>query len=93
MSIKASPGFDRFRSGELWLGAFCTATRESVRDRITMNTTPLFQIVVPQLKPSATRHEFIELHRQTSEWMKAHAECFAYEVYKGRKGAIADRIT
>ena len=50
------------------------------------------QIVISQLKPSASREEFIELHRQTAEWMKAHDECVSYEVFEGTKGAIADRI-
>jgi hypothetical protein len=50
------------------------------------------QIVVSQLKGSATRDEFIELHRQTAEWMAKHPHCISYEVFEGAKGAIADRI-
>ena len=50
------------------------------------------QIVVSQLKASATREQFIELHRQTAEWMAAHPDCSGYEVFEGAKGAIADRI-
>ena len=50
------------------------------------------QIVVSQLYPSATRDEFLELHRQTAEWMECHPECVSYEVYEGADGAIADRI-
>jgi hypothetical protein len=50
------------------------------------------QIVVSQLKASATREQFVDLHRQTAEWMMAHSDCISYEVYEGTKGAIADRI-
>jgi hypothetical protein len=50
------------------------------------------QIVVSQLKESATREQFIELHRQTAVWMAAHPDCVSYEVFEGGKGAIADRI-
>jgi hypothetical protein len=50
------------------------------------------QIVVSQLKGSATRDEFVELHRQTAEWMAKHPDCVSYEVFEGSKGAIADRI-
>ena len=60
-----------------------------------MNAIPkdaLVQIVVSQLKDSATREEFLELHRQTEEWMAAHSDCVSYEVFEGAKGAIADRI-
>jgi hypothetical protein len=60
---------------------------------INMSTTPFFQIVVSQLKKSASRTEFVELHRQTAVWMKAYSGCLAYEVYEGKNGAIADRIT
>jgi hypothetical protein len=52
----------------------------------------LVQIVVSQLKESATREEFVELHRLTAEWMAAHPDCVSYEVFEGAKGAIADRI-
>ena len=60
-----------------------------------MNAIPkdaLVQIVVSQLKDSATREEFVELHRQTAAWMAAHSDCVSYEVFEGAKGAIADRI-
>lgn len=50
------------------------------------------QLVISQLSPSATREEFIELHRQTAEWMAAHSDCISYELFEGSKGAIADRI-
>ena len=53
---------------------------------------PFVQIVVSQLKGSATRDEFVELHRQTADWMAAHPDCVSYEVFEGAKGAIADRI-
>jgi hypothetical protein len=49
-------------------------------------------IVVSQLKGSATRDEFVELHRQTAQWMAKHPDCVSYEVFEGAKGAIADRI-
>jgi hypothetical protein len=52
----------------------------------------LVQIVVSQLSQSATREEFVELHRRTAEWMAAHSDCVSYEVFEGAKGAIADRI-
>ena len=60
-----------------------------------MTTIPegaLVQIVVSQLNESATREEFVELHRQTAEWMTAHPDCVSYEVFEGTTGAIADRI-
>jgi len=50
------------------------------------------QIVVSQLTNSATREEFLDLHRQTAEWMAKHPDCVSYEVFEGAKGAIADRI-
>jgi quinol monooxygenase YgiN len=50
------------------------------------------QIVISQLKEAATRDEFVELHRQTAEWMAKHPDCITYEVFEGCKGAIADRI-
>ena len=50
------------------------------------------QIVVSQLRSTATRDEFLELHRQTAQWMAAHPDCISYEVFEGTKGAIADRI-
>jgi hypothetical protein len=50
------------------------------------------QIVVSQLKGSTTRDEFVELHRQTAEWMAQHPDCISYEVFEGAKGTIADRI-
>lgn len=50
------------------------------------------QIVVSQLTDSATREEFVELHRQTAEWMAEHPDCISYEVFEGARGAIADRI-
>jgi hypothetical protein len=50
------------------------------------------QIVVSQLSESATREEFVELHRQTAEWMADHPDCASYEVFEGSNGAIADRI-
>ena len=50
------------------------------------------QIVVSQLKASATREQFIDLHRQTADWMAAHPDCVSYEVFEGTNGAIADRI-
>jgi hypothetical protein len=50
------------------------------------------QIVVSQLKASATREEFLDLHRQTARWMAEHPDCVSYEVFEGSKGAIADRI-
>ena len=50
------------------------------------------QIVVSQLKPSARRDAFIDLHRQTAEWMAKHRDCVSYEVFEGQQGAIADRI-
>jgi hypothetical protein len=61
-------------------------------EQCNMGETPFVQIVVSQLKDTATREEFIELHRQTSEWMKVHPDCLGYEVFEGAKGAIADRI-
>jgi hypothetical protein len=54
--------------------------------------SPFIQIVVSQLKGSATRAEFVELHRQTAQWMREHPDCVSYEVFEGSKGAIADRI-
>jgi hypothetical protein len=57
-----------------------------------VSTTPFVQIVVSQLKESATRDEFVELHRQTAQWLAGHPECVSYEVFEGLKGAIADRI-
>jgi hypothetical protein len=53
---------------------------------------PFVQIVVSQLKESATREEFVDLHRQTAHWMAEHPDCLSYEVFEGSKGAIADRI-
>jgi quinol monooxygenase YgiN len=53
---------------------------------------PFVQIVVSQLKESATREEFVDLHRQTAQWMAQHPDCLSYEVFEGSKGAIADRI-
>jgi len=50
------------------------------------------QIVVSELKESATRDEFLKLHRETAEWMAVHPDCVSYEVFEGAKGAIADRI-
>ena len=50
------------------------------------------QIVVSQLNDSATREEFVELHKQTADWMARHPDCVSYEVFEGQKGAIADRI-
>ena len=57
-----------------------------------MTQEAFVQIVVSKLKDSATREEFVELHRQTSEWMAAHPDCVSYEVFEGDKGDIADRI-
>jgi spore coat polysaccharide biosynthesis protein SpsF (cytidylyltransferase family) len=57
-----------------------------------MSDKPFVQIVVSQLKDSATREEFVDLHRQTARWMAEHADCLSYEVFEGSKGAIADRI-
>ena len=50
------------------------------------------QIVVSQLTSSVSREEFVELHRQTAEWMSRHPDCVSYEVFEGEQGAIADRI-
>jgi hypothetical protein len=52
----------------------------------------VIQMVISQLKPDASREAFVELHRQTAEWMKTHPDCVSYEVYEGARGAIADRI-
>lgn len=57
-----------------------------------MTQEAFVQIVVSQLKESATREEFVALHRQTADWMAAHPDCVSYEVFEGAKGAIADRI-
>jgi hypothetical protein len=57
-----------------------------------MTEKPFVQIVISQLKASASREEFIELHRQTAEWMSRHPDCISYEVFEGSDGAIADRI-
>jgi hypothetical protein len=53
---------------------------------------PFVQIVVSQLRESASREEFVDLHRQTAQWMALHPDCLSYEVFEGSKGAIADRI-
>jgi hypothetical protein len=57
-----------------------------------MTNSPFVQIVVSQLRAAATRDEFVELHRQTAQWMQQHPDCLSYEVFEGSKGAIADRI-
>ena len=57
-----------------------------------MSDKPFVQIVVSQLKESASREEFVDLHRQTAQWMALHPDCLSYEVFEGSKGAIADRI-
>lgn len=71
----------------------CTALgHEDLRLGATVTQEAFVQIVVSQLKESATREEFVELHRQTAEWMAEHPDCLSYEVFEGSKGAIADRI-
>lgn len=55
-------------------------------------TEQVIQIVISQLASTASRKEFLELHRQTAEWLKAHPDCVSYELYAGDDGAIADRI-
>lgn len=57
-----------------------------------MTEDAFVQMVVSQLKESATRDEFVELHRRTAEWMADHPDCVCYEVFEGSKGTIADRI-
>jgi hypothetical protein len=57
-----------------------------------MSDNPFVQIVVSQLKSSASRDEFVDLHRQTAAWMRQHPHCVSYEVFEGSNGAIADRI-
>jgi hypothetical protein len=53
---------------------------------------PFVQIVISQVKAAASREEFVDLHRQTAEWMADHPDCISYEVFEGANGAIADRI-
>jgi hypothetical protein len=57
-----------------------------------MSESCFVQIVVSQLKPTAAREEFVDLHRQTANWMRLHPDCVSYEVFEGKNGAIADRI-
>ena len=57
-----------------------------------METRAVVQIVISQLEPSASRKEFLDLHERTAPWMKSHSDCLRYEVYEGKRGAIADRI-
>ena len=57
-----------------------------------MTQDAFVQIVVSKLKESATRNEFVELHRQTARWMADHPDCISYEVFEGSRGEIADRI-
>jgi hypothetical protein len=57
-----------------------------------MTQAVFVQIVISQLNDSASREEFVELHRQTADWMAEHPDCVSYEVFEGSMGAIADRI-
>ena len=57
-----------------------------------MTGEPFVQMVISQLRDTASREEFVELHRKTAQWMAEHPDCVSYEVFEGSKGAIADRI-
>ena len=48
-----------------------------------MTNQPFYQVVVSQLKPAASREEFLDLHRQTADWMRANETCATTPVANG----------